>query len=121
LAAGLVYLLALFIEFFAASGSAKAFLLMPILLPLARLVGVTRRTAVTAYIFGNGFSDLAYPTNPVLLTCLGPTVVSYPKWMRCSLKLWLWVIKVTLAFLGIGVPFPTGRKGIWHLLSQPSN
>jgi uncharacterized ion transporter superfamily protein YfcC len=99
----IVYLLALGIEFFVASGSAKAFLLMPILLPLADLVGVTRQAAVTAYCFGDGFSNMAYPTNPVLLICLGLTVVSYPKWLRWSLKLWLWMGLLTMAFLAIAV------------------
>jgi uncharacterized ion transporter superfamily protein YfcC len=108
LAALIVYGLALFIEFFIASGSAKAFLLMPILLPLADLVGVTRQVAVTAYCFGDGFSNLAYPTNPVLLICLGLTVVSYPKWLKWSLKLWFWVLLVTIAFLGIGVAINFG-------------
>ena len=81
-AAIVVYAFALGIEFFIASGSAKAFLMMPIVLPLADLIGVTRQTAVLAYIFGDGFSNLAYPTNPVLLISLGLTVVSYPKWLR---------------------------------------
>lgn len=98
-----VYLLALGIEFLIASGSAKAFLMMPIIMPLADLVGVTRQTAVLAYIFGDGFSNLAYPTNPVLLICLGLTVVSYPTWIRWTAKLWLWIILVTIAFLGLAV------------------
>ena len=98
-----VYGLALGIEFFIASGSAKAFLMMPIVLPLADLIGVTRQTAVLAYIFGDGFSNLAYPTNPVLLISLGLTVVSYPRWLRWTAKLWLWVIIATVAFLGIAV------------------
>ncbi len=102
-AALVVYLLALGIEFMIASGSAKAFLMMPIILPLADLIGVTRQTAVLAYIFGDGFSNLAYPTNPVLLICLGLTVVSYPKWLRWTAMLWLWVILATVAFLGIAV------------------
>lgn len=102
-AALLIYVLALFIEFFIGSGSAKAFLLMPILLPLADLVGVTRQVAVTAYCFGDGFSNLAYPTNPVLLICLGLTVVSYPQWLKWTLKLWLWVMLATAAFLGLAV------------------
>ncbi|RLC76289.1 MAG: hypothetical protein DRJ03_19200 [Chloroflexi bacterium] len=59
--------------------------------------------AVMAYCFGDGFSNLAYPTNPVLLICLGLTVVSYPKWLKWSSKLWLWVILVTIAFLGLAV------------------
>lgn len=108
LAALIIYGLALVIEFFVSSGSAKAFLLMPILLPLADLVGVTRQATVTAYCFGDGFSNLAYPTNPVLLICLGLTVVSYPKWLKWSLKLWGWVVLVTLAFLGIAVAIRFG-------------
>jgi uncharacterized ion transporter superfamily protein YfcC len=103
-----VYLLALAIEFFIASGSAKAFLMIPIIMPLADLIGVTRQTAVLAYIFGDGFSNLAYPTNPVLLICLGLTVVSYPKWIRWTAKLWLWVILATVAFLGIAVAINFG-------------
>jgi len=107
-AALVVYALALGIEFFIASGSAKAFLMMPIVLPLADLIGVTRQTAVLAYIFGDGFSNLAYPTNPVLLISLGLTVVSYPKWIRWTAKLWLWVILATVAFLGIAVAIKLG-------------
>ena len=64
--------------------------------------------AVLAYIFGDGFSNLAYPTNPVLLICLGLTVVSYPKWMRWTAKLWLWVVLATVAFLGIAVAINFG-------------
>ena len=82
--------------------------MMPIVLPLADLIGVTRQTAVLAYIFGDGFSNLAYPTNPVLLISLGLTVVSYPKWLRWTAKLWLWVILATVAFLGIAVAIGFG-------------
>jgi uncharacterized ion transporter superfamily protein YfcC len=108
LAAIIIYFLALFIELFVASGSAKAFLMMPILLPIADLVGVTRQVAVTAYCFGDGFSNLAYPTNPVLLICLGLAVVSYPRWLKWTAKLWLWVILVTLAFLALAVAIHFG-------------
>ena len=107
-AAVVVYLLALGVEFFIGSGSAKAFLLMPIVLPLADLVGLTRQTAVLAYIFGDGFSNMAYPTNPVLLISLGLTVVSYPKWFRWTAKLWAWVILATVVFLGIAVAIHYG-------------
>lgn len=104
----IIYFLALFVEFFIGSASAKAFLLMPILLPLADLVGVTRQIAVTAYCFGDGFSNLAYPTNPVLLIVLGLTVVSYPKWMRWTLKLWLGVLVITASFLALATAIQLG-------------
>ena len=103
LAAIIIYFLALVIEFFIGSGSAKAFLMMPILLPLADLVGVTRQVTVTAYCFGDGFSNMIYPTNPVLLIVLGLTVVSYSKWLRWTAKLWFWVVLLTMASLAIGV------------------
>lgn len=102
-AAAAIYFLALLIEFFVGSGSAKAFLMMPVLLPLADLVGVTRQTAVLAYCFGDGFSNLMYPTNPVLLIALGLTVVSYPRWFRWTLRLWVWVVLASLVFLGLAV------------------
>jgi uncharacterized ion transporter superfamily protein YfcC len=102
-AALLIFVLTLGIEFFVSSGSAKAFLLMPILIPLADLVGVTRQTAVLAYIFGDGFSNLAYPTSAVLLICLSLTAVTYPKWLRWVMGLWFWVILASLIFLAIAV------------------
>jgi uncharacterized ion transporter superfamily protein YfcC len=108
LAALIVYVLALLIELFIGSASAKAFLMMPILIPLADLVGVTRQVTVTAYCFGDGFSNMAYPTNPVLLICLGLTVVTYPKWLKWSLRLWLWVILITTAFLWLAVAINFG-------------
>lgn len=104
----LVYVVALIIEFLIASGSAKAFLVMPILLPLADLVGLTRQVAVTGYCFGDGFTNMAYPTNPVLLICLGLTVVSYPAWIRWTGRLWLAVIVASLAFLALGVAINYG-------------
>jgi uncharacterized ion transporter superfamily protein YfcC len=102
-AAIMIFFLALVVEIFISSGSAKAFLLMPILLPLADLVGVTRQVTVTAYCFGDGFSNLAYPTNPVLLIVLGLTVVSYSKWIRWTLRLWFWIMLAAIAFLWLGV------------------
>lgn len=104
----LIYLLALLIEFFIPSGSAKAFLLMPILVPLADLVGLTRQVTVTAFCFGDGFSNLAYPVNPVLLICLGLAAVGYSKWLKWTLKLWFWVILATIIFLWIGVAIEFG-------------
>ncbi len=75
---------------------------------LADLVGVTRQTTVTAYCFGDGFSNLAYPTNPVLLISLGLTVVSFPKWLRWTLPLWGMVFVVTVIFLAIAVAIEFG-------------
>ena len=98
----IIYLLALVMELFIGSAGAKAVLMMPILVPLADLVGVTRQLTVTAYCFGDGFSNLAYPTNPVLLITLGLAAISYGKWIKWTAKLWLVIVPVTVLFLWIG-------------------
>ncbi len=104
----LMLLVTLVLEIFISSGSAKAFLMMPILVPLADLAGLTRQTTVLAYAFGDGFSNLAYPTNPVLLITLGLTVVSYPTWMRWTARIWLGVFIVATASLLIAVAIGYG-------------
>jgi uncharacterized ion transporter superfamily protein YfcC len=98
-----IYAVTLVLELFVTSGSAKAFLLIPILMPLADLAGVTRQTAVSAYCFGDGFSNLAYPVNAALLITLSLTVVSYPKWLRWILPLWAVIGIATVIFLAIAV------------------
>jgi uncharacterized ion transporter superfamily protein YfcC len=80
------YLLVLILNFFIGSGSAKAFLVMPIIAPLSTLSGVSLQTAVLSFLFGDGFSNVFFITNPVLLITLGITGVSYAKWFK---KTWL--------------------------------
>lgn len=104
----IIYGLALLIELFIGSAGAKAVLMMPILLPLADLVGLTRQLTVTAYCFGDGFSNLAYPTNPVLLIVLGLASVTYAKWMKFTWKLWLLVLPITILFLWLGILIQLG-------------
>lgn len=99
----LLYGLVLLMEFFIGSASAKAFLLIPIIIPLADMIGLTRQTAIQAFCFGDGFSNIIYPTNAVLLISLGLTTVSYPKWIRWTIKLQLLVMLITCILLGIAV------------------
>jgi uncharacterized ion transporter superfamily protein YfcC len=102
-AAFLVYATTLGMNFFIGSASAKAFLMMPILTPLADLVGITRQTAVLAFDFGDGFSNMIFPTNALLLIALSFTVVSYTKWMRWTWKLQIGILVITSAFLVFAV------------------
>jgi len=99
----LIYALILLLELFVGSSSAKAFLVMPLIAPLSDLIGVTRQTSVLAFCFGDGFSNIIYPTNPVLLICLGLTVVTFPKWFKWTFKLQLVSLAIACVFLLIGV------------------
>nr|WP_202707974.1 AbgT family transporter [Sporosalibacterium faouarense] len=97
----LIYLLVLIMNFFISSGSAKAFLIMPIVTPLADLVGVNHQLTILAFAFGDGFSNVLYPTNAVLLIGLGLTVVSYPKWFKWIIKLQIVTMVITALLLGL--------------------
>lgn len=100
-AALVVFVVVLAIELLVSSGSAKAFLLMPLVLPVSDLLGVTRQVAVTAYAFGDGFTNLVYPTNAALIICLGLATVSFPVWIRWTAKLWLGVLVIAVTTLAI--------------------
>jgi uncharacterized ion transporter superfamily protein YfcC len=80
------------------SGTGQAFATMPIMAPLADLVGVTRQVSVLAYQFGGGFVDLITPTNPFLFAILGITGVAYPRWIR-----FVWPLVLKLMAFGAGV------------------
>ena len=95
----MIYALALVLELFISSGSAKAFLLMPLIAPIADLSGISRQIAVLAYAFGDGFSNVFYPTNPVLLISLGIVGIGYGKWFRWSAKIQAAVLLLTCGLL----------------------
>lgn len=104
----LIYYLVFIMDFFIGSGSAKAFLVIPIIAPLADLVGTTRQTAVQAFCFGDGFSNMLFPTNPTLLITLGLTVISYGKWFKWTIKLQLAVVLITSLFIILAVKLNYG-------------
>ena len=77
------------LEFFIGSGTAKAFLIMPLVAPLSDLVGITRQSVVTTFCLADGFTNLLYPTSGIMIIAIGLVGVSYGKWLRWSWKLFL--------------------------------
>ena len=98
-----IYAICLVMNFFISSGSAKAFLLIPIIAPLAQLFGLSMQLAIVAFAFGDGFSNVIYPTNAGLLITLGLTDVSYGEWFRYSWKFQLFNLLLTSAVLLFGL------------------
>lgn len=87
-------------NFLVGSGSGQAMITMPIMSGLADLLGVTRQTAVLAFQFGDGFTNMIYPTS--LLAFLAIARVSYGHWLRFFMPLFtVWVI-LSAVFLVIG-------------------
>ncbi len=98
-----IYLIVLVMNFFIASGSAKAFLLIPLIVPVAEVFGISAQLCVAAYAFGDGFSNVFYPTNPVLLISLGLADVDYGKWVKWSWKFQMMNLALTSGLLLLGL------------------
>jgi uncharacterized ion transporter superfamily protein YfcC len=98
LAADAMYGMQLVLNFFIPSGSTKAALTMPLMAPLADLSGITRQTAVLAYQFGDGFTNMIIPTSGVTIGTLAMARIPYGKWARWNLPL-----QVVFVLLSIGL------------------
>ena len=77
-----MYLAQCLLNFIVPSGSGQAALTMPIMTPLADLVGVNRQTAVLAFQFGDGISNILTPTSGYFMAGLAVAGVAWTKWVR---------------------------------------
>ena len=64
------------------SVSGQAVLTMPLVVPLADLMGVSRQVPVLAYQTGAGLTELVTPTNGALMAVLLAAGVPFQKWIR---------------------------------------
>jgi len=67
------------------SSSGQAVLTMPIMAPLADLLGFSRDAAVLAYQGGAIMSDILNPTNGAMLAMLLKAGIPYGRWLRFAL------------------------------------
>ncbi len=82
LSAWLMLLFQSVFNFFVTSGSGQAALTMPLMAPLADLVGVTRQVSVLAFQLGDGFTNVIVPTSASLMATLGVCRVDWGDWAR---------------------------------------
>ena len=64
------------------SVSGQAVLTMPLFVPMADLLGMSRQVPVLAYQTGAGLTELVTPTNGALMAVLLAAGVSYGRWIR---------------------------------------
>ncbi len=90
-----------FLNFLIPSGSGQAIIAMPILSPLADMIGITRQVAVQAFQFGDGFTNSIFPTSGPLMASLavaGVSWVKWAKWMWPLLLIWTVIAVIMLSF-----------------------
>ena len=105
-----MFLVQALINFFIPSGSGQAAATMPIMVPLADVLGLTRQTAVMCFQFGDGFTNSIIPTSSTLMANLGTANITYDKYVKFILPLMgIWfalgiVFVVVATMIGYG-PF----------------
>ncbi|MFE3975756.1 MULTISPECIES: YfcC family protein [unclassified Peribacillus] len=75
------------IHFILASGTGHAMLTMPIMVPLADLLDITRQTAVLSFSFADGIGNMIFPTATTLMAGLAIAGISWTKWAKWILPL----------------------------------
>ena len=85
------------------SGSGQAAVTMPLMAPLADILGLTRQTAVLAFTCGDGFSNSIIPTSGILMAMLALAKIPYTTWLRFMMPLFLILMALSTVFLVIAV------------------
>ncbi|HVH09258.1 MAG TPA: Na+/H+ antiporter NhaC family protein, partial [Gemmatimonadales bacterium] len=85
------------------SPSGHAVLTLPILVPLADLLGLSRQVTVLAYQYGGGLGELVTPTNGALMAILAAAQVRYEDWLRFAAPLFAALLALGAAAVAVGV------------------
>ncbi|MDC8771297.1 YfcC family protein [Roseateles albus] len=95
-----MFLIQSVINFFIHSGTGQAALTMPIMAPLADLVGVSRQTAILAFQFGE-LTTPVIPTSGITVGVLALAGIPWTKWARWMIPLQLMYLLMALVLLAI--------------------
>jgi len=85
------------------SVSGQAVLTMPIVAPLADLLGMSRQVAILAYQYGAGLTDMITPTNGALMAVLAAAGVRYEEWFSVVVRLWLLMVVIGASSVALAV------------------
>ena len=91
---------------FIPSGSGQAFVTMPIMSPLATLTDVPQQTAVLAFQFGDGFTNMIVPTSALVMGALALGRIPYTAWVRFVGPLLLKIFALAAVFLIVSMQLP---------------
>ena len=90
------------LNFLIPSGSGQAVVSMPIMIPLADIAGISRQVAVLAYQFGDGLSNIMWPTafTPVICALAG---IKLEKWWKWLTPLFLALVATQMVLIGVAM------------------
>ena len=95
-AANGMFIFQLFLNVLIPSGSGQAATTMPIMAPIADLAGITRQTAVLAFHYGDGFTNIVTPTSGTLMASLAIVNIPFDRYIK-------WVFPLLLIWVVVGI------------------
>jgi uncharacterized ion transporter superfamily protein YfcC len=101
LGAQMLFVFNLLFNLLVTSGSGQAAIIMPLMVPIVDLLGITRQTGALILMLGDGFTNIITPTSGVLMAVLAVGGVSWIKWVRFVfplLLMWIVVGSIAVAF-----------------------
>ncbi len=99
LASSLMVIIQTLLNFFVPSGSGQAMVTMPIMTPMADILGINRQVAVLAFQFGDGLSNMMIPTLGATMACLGIARLEFGKWVAFAGKLFVIQLAISIGFM----------------------
>lgn len=99
IAAVLMFIVQTIINFFIGSGSGQAAAVIPIFSPLSDVIGLTRQTAVLAFQFGDGITNMFYPAGAMFHIAIAG--IPYDRWAKHIFKLVMYLSLAAAVLVGI--------------------
>lgn len=90
-------------NFFVVSGSGQAAITMPLMAPLADIVGLSKQVSVLAFQLGDGLTNLIVPTSGCLMGVLGVARLDWGKWAKFQIKFQILLAILASIFVIAGV------------------
>ena len=85
----LMFLANVIVNIFIPSGSGQAAVVMPLMIPLADVTGISRHVAVLAFQMGDGLNNFIIPTAAMLMASLGMIGIPYNKYLKWAFPIFV--------------------------------
>ena len=80
----LIYLFVTALNFLVVSGSGKAVMMMPIMSPLGKMLGINQQVMVLTYQLGDGLTNMLWPGGGLI--CCSLCGINYGAWLKMAWK-----------------------------------
>ena len=85
------------------SVSGQAVLTMPVLIPMADLIGLSRQVVVLAFQYGAGLTELLTPTNGALMAVTAAAGVKFGDWLKFAVPLFTMLLALSAVAIVVAI------------------